>query len=697
MFQIVDVQFGPIKTIKNKQMKRKVTWNMKHLPFRIGFVLTLIFVVLASCKTMKELPSYNEKNMKAYLLVYFKDPTHSIYFAISTDGYNFADVNRGNPVIKGDTLATQKGVRDPHITRGPDGAFYMAMTDLHIFGKQMGFRETQWERESEKYDWGNNRGFVLMKSNDLIHWTYKNVILADIFPELKEVGCAWAPQTIYDPKEHKMMLYFTMRMGHGRTNLYYAYTNNEFNTLVTKPELLFEYPDSTIQVLDADITPLPDGRYCMMYVAQEKKHNGVKMAFSDEINAGYKYIPDWIDKESGACEAPNVWKRIGENKWVLMYDIFSIQPHNFGFCETSDFNTFNNLGHFNEGVIKSNNFSSPKHGAVMQITRDEALKLTAHWDSINQPMVKTNIPLDSIRLSDPCILADKETKTYYLTGTGGMLWKSKDLKKWTGPFKVTQTDIFSWMGKDPMIWAAELHIYKGKYFYFGTFTNKGIIIDTVKGRAIPRRASHVLVSDKAEGPYVPMKNPTYLPADKPTLDGTFWVENDGKPYMIYCYEWLQSMNAEGISDGTIEKIELKPDLSGTIGAGKVLFRASDSPWSQELDENGKVRASKVTDGPWLFKTQTGKLGMLWTSWVHDKYTMGVAYSISGTLDGPWMQEKEPITPPDYGHGMLFRTFDGQLLLSVHSHRNENGRYIRYPKLFKVDDSGDRIVIGDIYE
>ena len=76
----------------------------------------------------------------------------------------------------------------------------------------------------------------------------------------------------------------------------------------------------------------------------------------------------------------------------------------------------------------------------------------------------------------------------------------------------------------------------------------------------------VLIPD---GPYVPMKDSTYLPADKPTLDGTFWVDKDGKPYMVYCYEWLQAL------DGTIEKIELKPDLSGTIGEGKLLFRASE--------------------------------------------------------------------------------------------------------------------------
>ena len=318
-----------------------------------------------------------------------------------------------------------------------------------------------------------------------------------------------------------------------------------------------------------------------------------------------------------------------------------------------------------------------------------SVSLTSGFSQNRAPVLRQDIPLDSIRLSDPFILADKNTSTYYMTGTGGMMWKSKDLKAWTGPFVVAKTDPESWMGKNPMIWAAELHQYKGKYYYFATFTNRDVKIDTVGENVIERRASHVLVSDKAEGPYVPMKDPIYLPADKPTLDGTFWVDKDGKPYMVYCYEWLQNLN------GTIEKIELKPDLSGSIGEGKLLFRASDSPWSRE-NVNGKVGPNKVTDGPFLFNTGTGRLGMIWTSWIYDVYTQGVAYSKSGTLDGPWIQEAEPITPPNYGHGMLFRTLNGKWLMSVHSHRKSNGRTVRNPHLLEVDFSGDKLVVGKPY-
>ena len=307
----------------------------------------------------------------------------------------------------------------------------------------------------------------------------------------------------------------------------------------------------------------------------------------------------------------------------------------------------------------------------------------------NPVVPRDNVPIDSIRLSDPFILADSATMTYYMTGTGGMMWKSKDLKLWSGPYRVAETDPSSWMGPRPMIWAAELHQYQGKYYYFATFTNQEVFIDTVAGRPIERRASHILVSDKAAGPFRPVGKENYLPEDKPTLDGTFWIDSDGKPYMVYCWEWLQNLN------GTIDKIELKPDLSGSVGEGKTLFRASDSPWSKERDANGNIKPHMVTDGPFLFHTSTGRLGMLWTSWVFDIYTQGVAYSESGTLDGPWIQEKEPITPPNYGHGMIFKTFDGRTLLACHSHRiDSKGRTIRIPKFFEVSLEGNKLTVFD---
>ncbi len=317
----------------------------------------------------KKAKKFNEKDLSGYLLVYFKDQNQSAYLAISADGYTFTDINGGQPVFIGSELAEQKGVRDPHITRGPDGAFYLAMTDLHIFGKRAGFRETEFERPQEKYGWGNNRAIVLMKSYDLIHWTHSDFRVDKAFPELGDIDCSWAPETIYDPLKKKMMVYFTIRYNNKACNLYYAYANDDFTKLETVPLKI-----TGISGLDGDITKVGD-RYQLFYVGDAK----VWHAESTSINSDYVPENKRIDPEKVSTEAPNVFKRLGTNKYVLMYDVYGARPSNMGFSETTDFENFTNLGHFNEGVMKTTNFSSPKHGAVTYLTKDELKAIADHW------------------------------------------------------------------------------------------------------------------------------------------------------------------------------------------------------------------------------------------------------------------------------------------------------------------------------
>ena len=62
-----------------------------------------------------------------------------------------------------------------------------------------------------------------------------------------------------------------------------------------------------------------------------------------------------------------------------MYDCYGQKTHNFGFVETSDFKTFTPLGQFNKKTMKTDNFTSPKHGAVVHISEVEALRLCDYW------------------------------------------------------------------------------------------------------------------------------------------------------------------------------------------------------------------------------------------------------------------------------------------------------------------------------
>ena len=279
-----------------------------------------------------------------------------------------------------------------------------------------------------------------------------------------------------------------------------------------------------------------------------------------------------------------------------------------------------------------------------------------------------------ISLSDPFVMADEATHRYYMTGTGGKLWVSDDLELWTEPTEMVSTPATSWMGAKPEIWASELHHVDGKYYNISTFTNKEIIVDA---SGHPRRAVHILRSDLPNGTYTLIDggDETYLPAEKTTLDGTLFTDIDGQRYLLYCHEWIQSGN------GTVEAIPLKADMTGTEGEGSILFRARNASWN----------TGGVTDGPFAFRTQTGRLGILWTSWRGDLYVQGVAYSESGTMKGPWRQQPLPITPDQHGHGMLFRTFDGQLLMAIHSNKNidvEKQHFERHPVFYVMDDSGD---------
>lgn len=311
----------------------------------------------------------SEQDMAGYLMVYFKDQTHSAYMAISRDGYTFTDVNGGDPVFDGAELAEQKGVRDPHIARGPDGAFYLAMTDLHIFGQRAGFRDTAWQRPQERYGWGNNRALVLMKSWDLIHWTHADFRVDLAFPELGDIDTSWAPQTTYDPVAGKMVVYFTIRYNNRDANIYWSYANEDFTRLETTPKLI-----PGIAGIDADLT-LVDGTWQMFYVASAS----IRHASSPRLTDGYTTTAERIDPNTVSTEAPNVFKRTGTNTWVLMYDVYGARPNNMGFSETTDFRTFRHLGMFNEGVMKGSNFERPKHGAVIPITADELRAVAEHW------------------------------------------------------------------------------------------------------------------------------------------------------------------------------------------------------------------------------------------------------------------------------------------------------------------------------
>ncbi len=292
------------------------------------------------------------------------------------------------------------------------------------------------------------------------------------------------------------------------------------------------------------------------------------------------------------------------------------------------------------------------------------------------------VPLADIRMRDVCILPDAASQTYYIVGPGWnsvRVYTSKDLKTWQGPRTIFRTPEGIWGDIRVIgIWAPEMHKYRDRYYLFLTFDTRNQFSEQWRNW-LPRvtRGSQVLVGDSPLGPFTPFQNRSTLPPDMMTLDGTLWVE-DGVPYMVFCHEWVQ------ITNGSMGYVRLKDDLSETVGEPTTLFYASEAPWSVM----GKARGNNVTDGPWLYTGKTGKLYMIWASHGKGGYNEGIAISASGKLAGPWTQQAEPLYSNDGGHGMLFTTFDGRLMMVLHSPNDRNAR----PRIFEMEDTGETLKI-----
>lgn len=278
-------------------------------------------------------------------------------------------------------------------------------------------------------------------------------------------------------------------------------------------------------------------------------------------------------------------------------------------------------------------------------------------EPLEPPTLKT---LDEIQIRDPFILPVKEEGVYYLYGTGRPLgergfdaYKSEDLKHWEGPFPVFRPSTSYWGQRD--FWAPEVHFYQGRYYLFGTFSPKG---EGPRGTA-------VLVADHPEGPFMPHSEGPVTPQDWYALDGTLFVDDEGQPWMVFCHEWVQ------IGDGAMCAVRLSQELSRPVGTPVTLFHASKAPWVREL--GAKDKKGHITDGPWIHKNTDDSLLMLWSSFGEGgNYMTATARSASGSITGPWTLSEKPIFEQDGGHPMLFETFDGILMLTLH-HPNSGRR------------------------
>lgn len=287
--------------------------------------------------------------------------------------------------------------------------------------------------------------------------------------------------------------------------------------------------------------------------------------------------------------------------------------------------------------------------------------------------------LRDINIRDPFVL--KEGDTYYLYGT-----RAKDFGQRVGGFDVyTSDDLENW--SSPIVcfdsqkngfnrcvnWAPEVHKYNGSFYMFATFTRENNL-----------RGVFVLKSDSPLGPFEVHSPKAVTPQDWECLDGTLYINKSGEPYLVFCHEHTQ------IIDGTICYIRLSDDLKECVGEPVCLFSGS-SPYYIKKKFKG---LHYITDGPFMYRTVSGELLMIWSTFIHHKYAQCAAKSDNGDIDGNFIH-LPPIITNDGGHGMIFKA-DDRIMLTFHT-PNQTG--LERPVFRELEDMGDTIKVkdGDRYE
>ncbi|WP_426492679.1 family 43 glycosylhydrolase [Hymenobacter sp. 102] len=303
----------------------------------------------------------------AYLFVYFtgnEKKEEAIRFALSPDGYHYRALNGNRPVINSAAISETGGVRDPHILRGPDGQFYLVATDM-VSAK----------------GWSSNRGMVLLKSKDLVNWTHSAINFQRRYKGQENLQRVWAPQTIYDAKAGKYLVYFSLKHGDDPDKIYYAYANKDFTDLEGEPKQLFFSPTNG-SCIDGDIVA-KDGKFYLFFKT-EGQGNGIKVAVSDKLTSGYVLRDEYVQQTKDAVEGAGTFRLNGSADYILMYDRY--MSGQYQFTRTSDLRTFKVV----DGEVSMN--FHPRHGTVLPITEPEAARLAARWLPATEPLLTAQNP-----------------------------------------------------------------------------------------------------------------------------------------------------------------------------------------------------------------------------------------------------------------------------------------------------------------
>ncbi len=320
------------------------------------------------CRVMAMPKNKNEENMGAYLFVHFSGSEKNadeeqIYFSVSKDGQSWRTLNNKQPILT--STMGEKGVRDPHIIRSPEGdKFFLIATDLSIFNR--GYDPNRWGTCQRN----GSRSIMIWESNDLVHWS--NQRMAQIAPP--NAGCAWAPESVYDSEKDAYMVFWASKTSDDN------YTTQRIYRCYTKD--FKHFTDAELYIDDGNVSNIDtsfikhNGTYYRF--TKNETNSSVTMMRGDSLSGGFSDVPSYtINGEQGnmvtGYEGPTVYKLNGQDKWCLLLDFYS-QSGGYKPFMTDD---------ISKGIFTSaQDFDFDmkyRHGTVIPITSEEYDALVSEY------------------------------------------------------------------------------------------------------------------------------------------------------------------------------------------------------------------------------------------------------------------------------------------------------------------------------
>lgn len=212
----------------------------------------------------------------------------------------------------------------------------------------------------------------------------------------------------------------------------------------------------------------------------------------------------------------------------------------------------------------------------------------------------------------------------------------------------------------------------------------------------------VLRAESPLGPFASWGEGPVTPSDWQCLDGTLYSrgvgapggapDGAGTPFLVFSRSFRQA------GEGQMCALEMSPDLRSARGEPRVLFNAAEAPWVKPFpfaEEFGVEGDVYLSDGPFLYRTDSGELLLLWSSFGTGGYTVGVARSRDGDIEGPWSHDREPLYAGDGGHCMVFRSREGKLLVALHSPNTKGAERPRFIELQETSAGLSLSVLAEV--